>query len=634
MQDGFFRAAAAVPQMQPANCQHNAQQIISLAKQAIQQNISALVFPELCLTGCTCGSLFLQQPLLFAAQQSLQTVLSALHGTNLLYVIGLPVSLSSNVYNCAAVCLGSKILGIVPKTHCSNRHASLETLYFSPAPSAQTITLCEQTVLFGTDLLFACSNLPHLSFGVEIGTDANAITPPAHHFIQAGATLILHPCAYADSVIATAQNCSPAQTQSALLLCAYVSANAGAGESTTDAVFSGQTYLAENGVLLAQSTPFSTGLTSADFDLTLLLQERRLNGRHTHPDAALRTVSFALPVKSLQLNRPVTRNPFLPPHTADLPEYCETILNIQAQGLKTRLQHIGSKNVVVGVSGGLDSALALLVCARAFSLLQYDPSGITAVSMPCFGTTERTRQNANTLAQALGCTFREIDLSAAVHQHFQDISHPVSEHNIVFENAQARQRTQVLMNIANQTGGLVVGTGDLSESALGWATYGGDHLSMYNVNASVPKTVCRCLVAHCAGTSTPTLANLLQDILQTPVSPELLPPQQGDISQKTEALIGPYDLHDFVLYYTLRYGFAPHKIFRLAHLAFNTTYDNATIKHWMTVFYQRFFAQQFKRSCLPDGPAISTLSLSPRTNWHMPSDASPENWLADLNTIS
>ena len=423
--------------------------------------------------------------------------------------------------------------------------------------------------------------------------------------------------------------------QSAKLICAYVYADAGEGESTTDYVYSGHDLIAENGTILAESPLFYTGFIDADIDLQLLWQERCHTSCWNHVStSSYQKVRFSLPIISLQLERTIQANPFLPPRLPDLPARCESILNIQANGLKNRLAHIGCRHVVIGLSGGLDSTLALLATVRAFEAMQLDPSGITAVSMPCFGTTNRTRLNARSLAIELGCTFREIDISASVTQHFHDIGQDPNQHDVTYENTQARERTQVLMDIANQLGGIVIGTGDLSESALGWATYNGDHMSMYSINCDIPKTMVRYLVAHCININVTPLSDILMDILQTPVSPELLPPVGETISQQTEEIVGPYELHDFVLFYTLRYGFMPHKIFRLACLALGDKYKKETIKHWMTVFYRRFFAQQFKRSCLPDGPAVGSVSLSPRGGWLMPSDVKSSIWLEDVEAIS
>lgn len=635
MHDGFLKVASATPTIQVANCPYNAQQIITVAKQAAEKQVSAIVFPELCLTGYTCGDLFFQQTLLISALNGLETILKELKQEDIICIVGLPIRVETNLYNCAAVCYHGKLLGIVPKTNLVDQGGLNETRYFCTAPGYREIMLCNQTVPFGTSIIFSCDTLTEFQFGVEICKDIWVTEPPSNVLAKEGATVIFNLSASTEVVGRAAYRKTLVTGQSAKLICAYVYADAGQGESTTDYVYSGHDLIAENGTILAESPLFYTGFIDADIDLQLLWQERCHTSCWNHVSTpSYQKVRFSLPIISLQLERTIQANPFLPPRLPDLPARCESILNIQANGLKNRLAHIGCRHVVIGLSGGLDSTLALLATVRAFEAMQLDPSGITAVSMPCFGTTNRTRLNARSLAIELGCTFREIDISASVTQHFHDIGQDPNQHDVTYENAQARERTQVLMDIANQLGGIVIGTGDLSESALGWATYNGDHMSMYSINCDIPKTMVRYLVAHCININVTPLSDILMDILQTPVSPELLPPVGETISQQTEEIVGPYELHDFVLFYTLRYGFMPHKIFRLACLALGDKYKKETIKHWMTVFYRRFFSQQFKRSCLPDGPAVGSVSLSPRGGWIMPSDAKSSIWLEDVETIS
>ena len=635
MHDGFLRVASATPTIQVANCPYNAQQIIAVAKQAAEKQVSAIVFPELCLTGYTCGDLFFQQTLLTSALNGLETILKELKQEDIICIVGLPIRVETNLYNCAAVCYHGRLLGIVPKTNLVDQGGLNETRYFCTAPDYREIMLCNQTVPFGTNIIFSCDTLTEFQFGVEICKDIWVTEPPSNVLAKEGATVIFNLSASTEVVGRAAYRKTLVTGQSAKLICAYVYADAGEGESTTDYVYSGHDLIAENGTILAESPLFYTGFIDADIDLQLLWQERCHTSCWNHVSTpSYQKVRFSLPIISLQLERTIQANPFLPPRLPDLPARCESILNIQANGLKNRLAHIGCRHVVIGLSGGLDSTLALLATVRAFEAMQLDPSGITAVSMPCFGTTNRTRLNARSLAIELGCTFREIDISASVTQHFHDIGQDPNQHDVTYENAQARERTQVLMDIANQLGGIVIGTGDLSESALGWATYNGYHMSMYSINCDIPKTMVRYLVAHCININVTPLSDILMDILQTPVSPELLPPVGETISQQTEEIVGPYELHDFVLFYTLRYGFMPHKIFRLACLALGDKYKKETIKHWMTVFYRRFFAQQFKRSCLPDGPAVGSVSLSPRGGWLMPSDVKSSIWLEDVEAIS
>ena len=637
MRDGFIKVAAGTPKIKVADCRHNAEQIFTLMREAGRQGVRVLVLPELCLTGYTCGDLFLQDTLLHAAEEGLATILEATKNLDMLTALGLPVRYKNKLYNCAAVIHKGEILGVVPKTCLPNYGEFYEGRWFEcGAGEPELFTLCAQETFFGSDLAFSCETMPGLTVGVEICEDLWAAEPPSVKLAQAGATLILNLSA-SDEVVGKADYRRALVTgQSARLVCGYVYADAGEGESTTDLVFAGHNLIAENGALLSERR-FACGLTVSEIDVEKLVYERRrmTTFRCALPDELL-TVSFALEPSTTALTRPISSTPFVPADAENRAQRCGEILKIAALGLKQRLAHTGAKTAVVGLSGGLDSTLAILIATLAMKLLGRPSSDIIAITMPCFGTTDRTRDNAVELATQLGCTLKRIDIGAAVKQHFRDIGQSMDNHDVTFENAQARERTQVLMDIANQNGGLVIGTGDLSELALGWATYNGDHMSMYGVNASIPKTLVRHLVSHVCGDKAqtePELSHVLADILDTPVSPELLPAVDGRISQKTEDLVGPYELHDFFLYYAIRWGFPPKKVLRLAEHAFGRTYDRATILKWETTFYRRFFAQQFKRSCLPDGPKVGSVTLSPRGDWRMPSDAAAQLWLDELEGL-
>ncbi len=628
MKDGFVRVACITPAIKTAGCVHNAREICRLAAQAAGQGAGVLVFPELCLTGYTCGDLFLQRTLIDGAACALMDIAGQTALLDALIVVGLPLFWHSGLYNCAAVIFHGRVLGVVPKQHLPNYGEFYEQRHFTSGKGVEneTILLGGQAVPFGTDLLFAHASLPDFVLGVEICEDLWVPQPPSGKLARAGATLIVNPSASDEAIGKAAYRNLLLASASARLCCAYAYAGAGQGESTQDMVFAGHNLIYENGTLLAQSGRFAPETIYADVDLSKMASERRRMNTF-EAVSGMRTVAFDLPVRPLELRRKVEPRPFVPSDPSALAARCEEILTIQSAGLEQRLRHIQGRSAVVGLSGGLDSTLALIVAVRAFDRLGIDRSGITAVSMPCFGTTGRTKNNAQQLAQAYGVSFREIPIAQSVRQHFADIGHLESVHDVTYENAQARERTQVLMDIANQTGGIVIGTGDLSELALGWATYNGDHMSMYGVNASVPKTLVRYLVAYEAQNAQPTLGGVLRDVLDTPVSPELLPPVDGKISQKTEELVGPYELHDFFLYYFVRCGFDPAKIYRLARGAFAGVYDNATILKWLQIFLKRFFAQQFKRSCLPDGPKVGSVTLSPRGDWRMPSDAAAQLWL-------
>ena len=639
MRDGFIKVAAGTPKIRVADCRYNAEQIFTMMREADKQGVKVLCLPELCLTGYTCGDLFLQDTLLCGAEEGLQTILEATRNLDMVTVLGLPVRCKwdNKLYNCAAVIQSGEILGLVPKTYLPNYGEFYEQRWFASGAGVETsVDLCGETVDMDAAGLFACETVPNLVLGVEICEDLWATEPPSARLARGGATVILNLSASNVLVGKSGYRRNLVVGQSGRLVCGYVYADAGEGESTTDLVFTGHNMIAENGALLAERR-FATGLTISEIDVDRLAYERRrmttFNGQR---QADLWRASFSLPLEETRLTRAVSPAPFVPADAEDRAERCNEILKIAALGLKKRLEHTGARTAVVGLSGGLDSTLAILITAVAMKLLDRPASDIIAVTMPCFGTTDRTRDNAVELAERLGATLKRIDIGSAVKVHFKDIGQSMEDHSVTFENGQARERTQVLMDIANQNGGLVIGTGDLSELALGWATYNGDHMSMYGVNAGIPKTLVRHLVAFVSddkGSEDPRLSAVLDDILDTPVSPELLPAIEGKISQKTEDLVGPYELHDFFLYYAIRWGFPPRKVFRLAEHALGRTYDRATILKWLNSFYRRFFTQQFKRSCLPDGPKVGSVTLSPRGDWRMPSDAVAALWLEELEGL-
>lgn len=625
MKDGFLRIACATPTVQVADCTVNAHGIIQMAIEASQNNAGLIVFPELCLTGYTCNDLFLQDTLIQAAEQALSIILDATQNLDSVILVGLPVRYHSGLYNCAAVLLHGKILGLIPKQFIPNYSEFYEARHFTPGKKPFQVDLCGETVLCSPNILFVCNSMPEWRLGVEICEDVWTPCSPSTNLALAGATVIANLSA-SDEVIGKADyRRMLVRSTSARLVCAYAYTSAGFGESTTDMIFAGHNLIAENGTLCAESERYTTGIVYADVDLQKLEGERRKSNTFVE-DKDCSVIPFDIPVVDLDLKRPFSKTPFVPQSKKHLAERCEDILTMQATGLATRLKHTHAKTAVIGLSGGLDSTLALIVAVHAFDMLEMDRKNIIAVTMPCFGTTKRTRSNAELLAEAYGTSFRDINISQSVLSHFEDIGQNKENLDVTFENGQARERTQVLMDIANMTGGLVIGTGDLSELALGWATYNGDHMSMYAVNASIPKTLVRHITAYEADKSDEKLSVVLHDILNTPVSPELLPPKDGEISQKTEDLVGPYELHDFFLYYLVRFGFTPKKIYRLARLAFAGEYSDEVIYKWLTVFIRRFFAQQFKRSCLPDGPKVGTVTLSPRSDWRMPSDAVSAEW--------
>ena len=644
MRDGFVKVAAGTPKIRVADCDHNAEQIIALVKEAAAQGVKVLALPELCLTGYTCGDLFLQPTLLDGAERALGRILEETKGLDMLTALGLPVRnpWDNKLYNCAAIIQKGQIHRLIPKTHIPSYGEFYETRWFASGKDLDTTAdLCGQNVHMSPNIILACETMPNLVVGIEICEDLWAAEPPSGALARAGATLILNLSA-SDEVAGKADYRRRLVTgQSGRGLCAYVYADAGEGESSTDLVFAGHDMVAESGVLLAENC-FEPGLTVAEIDVDRLIYDRRRINTFTPPehtpidDAHCLGICrgfFSLEAAETPLTRPISPTPFIPSEESRRGERCREIITIAALGLKKRLEHTNASCAVVGLSGGLDSTLAILITAKAFDLLGRDRKGILAVTMPCFGTTKRTRSNAEILARELGADFLEVNIGKAVEQHFADIGQSMEDHSVAFENAQARERTQVLMDLANQRGGLVIGTGDLSELALGWATYNGDHMSMYAVNASIPKTLVRHLTAWEAERLGGRAGEVLRDILATPVSPELLPPRDGEIAQKTEDLVGPYELHDFYLYYAIRWGFPPRKILRLAQRAFDGQYRRETLLKWLKSFYRRFFSQQFKRSCLPDGPKVGSVALSPRGDWKMPSDAAARLWLDELEGL-
>lgn len=630
MKDGFIRAAAITPRLRVADCVYNAEQIGAAAKEAVEQGAQIVAFPELCLTGYTCGDLFLQPTLLEGALAGLQTVCEQTRLLNAVLVVGLPLRVRGKLFNCAAVLCGGGIQGIIPKQYIPNYSEFYEQRYFVSGANQESdpLVICGQNVVFGGRQIFKTPS--GLALGIEICEDLWAPMPPSTQLALAGANVIVNLSASDELVGKAAYRRELLRNQSARLLCAYIYADAGFGESTQDLVFAGHNLIAENGILLAESKRFANESIFADIDLGRLAHDRQRMNTFPMDGHVFETTLPLKPVDNTLAYRHFSRTPFVPSDPTKRAQRCEEILSLQATGLATRLAHTHAKTAVLGLSGGLDSTLALIVAVHAFDQLGLDRSGLQAVTMPCFGTTTRTRGNAEKLAEAYGVTLRTVDIKAAVDQNFRDIGQSLDDLSVTFENGQARMRTLVLMNLANKYGGMVIGTGDLSELALGWATYNGDHMSMYGVNASIPKTLVRYLVDYEASCAEPALAAVLQDVLDTPVSPELLPPKEDEISQRTEDLVGPYELHDFFLYYMLRFGYPPHKIERIARKTFAGVYDDSVIRHWLTTFVKRFFSQQFKRSCLPDGPKVGSVTLSPRGDWRMPSDACATLWLAEL----
>lgn len=637
MRQGFIKVAALTPKVTVADTQANRKEICRLMDEAEAKGAKILVFPELCITGYTCGDLFYQQVLLREAKKELLAIAKYTQRKDYLAFVGLPLEYNGKLYNVAAAVTQGKVLGLVPKTHIPNYNEFYERRHFAPGMKQPVpVALDEDTVVpMGTRVLFQCRQMPELKIGAEICEDVWAPNPPGVEHALAGATLLVNLSASDETTGKDMYRKSLVTGQSGRLICGYVYCSAGDGESTQDVVYSGHNLIAENGTLLAESRRFCNESIYTELDMVRLNEERRRMSTFMTSDESYINVEFSLKEEKTELTRFVDPAPFVPGNKADREKRCEEIFMIQAMGLKKRLEHTHAATAVVGISGGLDSTLALLVMVKAFDLIGKDHKDIVAVTMPGFGTTDRTYDNAVSLIKSLGATFREVSIVDSVRVHFKDIGQDEAVHDVTYENGQARERTQILMDIANKSGGMVIGTGDMSELALGWATYNGDHMSMYGVNASVPKTLVRHLVCYYADTcADETLQKVLYDVLDTPVSPELLPSENGKISQKTEDIVGPYELHDFFLYYILRFGCTPKKIYRLANYAFAGTYDTETIQKWLKTFYRRFFSQQFKRSCLPDGPKVGSVAVSPRGDLRMPSDASARIWMEELEALN
>lgn len=632
MKDGFIKVAAATPKIKVADPAYNTEEILKIIDETEKNGASILVFSELTISGYTCGDLFLQQPLLTECKNQLLRIVKATENKSMLVVVGCPIVIKQKLYNCAVVISDGSILGIVPKTHLPNYSEFYELRHFTSGEGL------EEDLWFGEEFgyvnvavnqLFKCKEIPELVVACEICEDLWVPLPPSTYHAMAGATVICNPSASVETTTKESYRRSLVSNQSARLLAAYIYADAGEGESTQDVVYSEHHLICENGSVLAEAKRFTNEIIYADIDVQKLAAERRkmtsFPGGQTDDYFEQ---EFSLEVKENKITRTFPKAPFVPDNQDERDKRCDEILSLQSMGLKKRLEHTNCKHAVVGISGGLDSTLAVLVTARAFDLLDIPRENLICVTMPCFGTTDRTYQNAVSLIKELGATLKEVRIEKAVRQHFADIGHDENNHDVTYENSQARERTQILMDMANQYNGMVIGTGDMSELALGWATYNGDHMSMYAVNCSVPKTLVRYLVLYYAETTeNKKLSEVLMDVLDTPVSPELLPPVDGVISQKTEDLVGPYELHDFFLYYMLRFGFPKSKLYRMAKLTFDGVYDDETIKKWLDKFYWRFFSQQFKRSCLPDGPKVGSVAVSPRGDLRMPSDASPTAWI-------
>ncbi len=636
MKHGFIKVAAAVPNITVADCSANLCEILRIWKNADSACVRLLVFPELSLTGATCSDLFHSGTLLRAAEQALASFLKETASSPMISIIGFPSIVNDKIYNSAVICQKGQILGVVPKTVLSSYGECADSRYFSSYIDDNTeITLCGMTAPFGTKMIFASLDMPEFRFGVEIGSDFTAPSPMSSALCEAGALIIANLSASAQTVGSDDYRRLLVRAHSARYMCGYIYANSGNGESTTDLVFGGHSMIAESGNMLLELPPFSEpecSFISTDIDLEKLTNERRKTTSFISSNAkGISKIGFSMPLNNTNLSRYIDPHPFIPSDPIELARRCDMILDIQSRGLATRIIRAYAKKCVIGISGGLDSCLAILVAARALDLLKRPRTDIIGVTMPCFGTTKRTRSNAEILCEELGVELRCVDISESVRLHFRDIGHDESNRNVVYENCQARERTQVIMDIANEENGLVVGTGDLSELALGWATYNGDHMSMYGVNSGIPKTLIRHVVAFCADNAEknkkPQLASVLRDILDTPVSPELLPADNdGEIAQKTEDLVGPYELHDFYLYYALRLSYAPDKLYRIARIAFSGVYTDEEILKWLKNFIRRFFNQQFKRSCLPDGPKIGSVGVSPRGDLRIPSDASSYEW--------
>ena len=633
MKNGFVKVAAATPDIRVADVEFNTQNIINAMEEAQKNGAKILVFPELCVTGYTCSDLFDHSVLLKASRKALLEIAENTNDKDMLVFVGAPLEVNGKLYNVAAAMNQGEIIGFTTKTFLPNYGEFYEMRQFTPGPqTVRKITFEGKKIPFGPQILFQAEGMEELVVAAEICEDVWSPVPPSIQAALEGATVIVNCSASDETIGKDTYRRALISGQSARLISGYIYANAGEGESTTDLVFGGHNIIAENGTILKESSRYVNEIIYSELDLQRITGERRKNTTFQPLDEeTLVRVPFTIEETKTFLTRTFPKKPFVPSDEQTRAQRCEEILTIQAMGLKKRLAHTNARTAVVGISGGLDSTLALLVTARAFDMLGRDKKDIIAVTMPCFGTTDRTYQNACEMSKKVGATLIEVPIADAVNVHFRDIGHDPEDHSVTYENCQARERTQVLMDIANKTWGMVIGTGDLSELALGWATYNGDHMSMYGVNASVPKTLVRHLVKYAADdTKDEALKNVLYDVLDTPVSPELLPPKDGDIAQKTEDLVGPYELHDFFLYFMLRFGYEPSKIFRIACMTFDGEYDKETIFKWLETFCRRFFSQQFKRSCLTDGPKVGTVALSPRGDWRMPSDACVAVWMRDL----
>lgn len=640
MDYGFIKVAAITPDVMVANCEFNTDKIIEDIEKAVENRAKLAVFPELCITGYTCGDLFLQKSLLDEAVAQTLRVAEYTKDKDILVAVGLPFAVGGKLYNVAAFIFDGEVIGIVPKTNIPNYAEYYEGRYFTEGKEDVTeVDFSGSYVPFGVNLMFNCVNVDNFVVAAEICEDLWVAMPPSIRHCTAGATIIANLSAGDETTGKDCYRRELVKGQSARLVCGYVYASAGEGESTTDLVFAGHNLIAENGMLLAETPRFENSIIYSEIDLDKIVSDRRRMNTFKAPDFSVEdkyyVVDFELKDNKTVLTRQINSSPFVPKNEEERIRRCEEIFTIQAMGLKKRIVHTNAQSVVIGISGGLDSTLALLVTKKAFEAAGKDMKNIVAVTMPGFGTTDRTYDNAVKMIQKVGATFKEINIAPAVKLHFEDIGHDINVHDVTYENSQARQRTLLLMDIANEFNGFVVGTGDMSELALGWATYNGDHMSMYGVNASVPKTLVRHLVSYYADTcGDEELKTVLYDVLDTPVSPELLPPENGKIAQKTEDLVGPYELHDFYLYNILRFGYSPKKVLFMAKNAFAGVYDDETILKWLKVFYRRFFTQQFKRSCLPDGPKVGTVAVSPRGDLRMPSDACANLWLRELENIS
>ena len=636
MKYGYIKTAAVTPEIRVADVEFNVANIVDCIRKADEKDVELLVFPELCITGYTCGDLFYSEVLLNAAVDGLKEVAESTNGVKTLVFVGLPFKLDGRLYNVAAAICDGKVLGLIPKTFIPNYNEFYEKRYFVRYEGdVRSVRLegVQDDLPFGTELIFADAENKDFKVCAEICEDLWVVSPPSLNHATAGATIIVN-LSCSDEIIGKAEyRRNLVKMHSAKITSGYVYADAGDGESTTDMVFAGHNLIAENGVILSESELFNSGFTVAEIDVSFINYERgktfnyEFNNEKRYYEVKFRAFRDTLPTRKYE------KTPFVPIEKSDLDSRAELILSMQAEGLKQRVKHTNAKTLVLGLSGGLDSTLAILVAVTAMSKLGRNLKDVIAVCMPCFGTTSRTFDNSVKLAKSLGVSLKKVDISKSVTRHLKDIGHDLDKLDVTYENAQARERTQVLMDIANQTGGLVVGTGDLSELALGWSTYNGDHMSMYAVNSSVPKTLVRHIVGYYASKSRGKLKAVLTDILDTPVSPELLPPENGVISQKTEDIVGPYVLHDFFLYNIVRRGFSPSKTYYLAVKTFENEFDKDTVLKWLKTFIKRFFAQQFKRSCVPDGVKVGSLTLSPRGDWRMPSDACAEVWLKDLEEI-